>query len=52
MVQQELEEIENQFQKNRDQVISMLLETVMNVHLEVPRVVKQNIKSSVEEWDD
>ena len=30
----------------------MLLNNVMNVGLEVPRVVKQNIVNTVEEWDD
>ena len=30
----------------------MLLNNVMNVGLEVPRVVKQNIQNNVEEWED
>ena len=30
----------------------MLLKTVMNVELEVPRVVKQNFKIAQEEWED
>ena len=39
-VQDELNEIDNQFAQNREQVIGMLLNSVMNVQLEVPRVVK------------
>ena len=30
----------------------MLLKSVMNVELEVPRVVKQNFKIAQEEWED
>ena len=30
----------------------MLLANVMNVELEVPRVVKQNFTIAAEEWDD
>ncbi len=48
----ELDAIDNQFNSNREQVIEMLLTTVMNVELDVPRVVKQNYKVAVEEWDE
>ena len=51
-VQEELDEIENQFISNREGVIDTLLERVMNVELEVPRVVKQNFVIAAEEWDD
>ena len=50
-VQEELDEIDNQFNGNRDQVIDTLLQTIMNVELEVPRVVKQNFVIAAEEWD-
>jgi len=33
-------------------VIDKLLERIMQVELEVPRVVKQNIKKAEEEWSD
>ena len=51
-VTEELEAIDQQFNGNRDQVIDMLLESVMNVELEVPRVVKQNFVIAAEQWDD
>ena len=51
-VQNELEAIDNQFNSNREQVIEMLLKSVMNVELEVPRVVKQNFVIAAEEWED
>ena len=50
-MQEELDEIDNQFNGNRDQVIDTLLQTIMNVELEVPRVVKQNFVIAAEEWD-
>ena len=51
-VRQELMDIETLFNSNREQVIDMLLTSVMNVGLDVPRVVKQNIQNNVEDWDD
>ena len=51
-VQDELNEIEDQFNGNREKVIDMLLGAVMNVTLEVPRVVKQNFTIAAEEWED
>ena len=51
-VKQELMDIETLFNSNREQVIDMLLTSVMNVGLDVPRVVKQNIQNNVEDWDD
>ena len=50
-VQEELDAIDNQFNGNRDQVIDTLLNAVMNVELEVPRVVKQNFVIAAEEWE-
>ena len=50
-VQDELREIEQQFLGNRDGVIEMLLNGVMNVELEVPRVVKQNFVVAQEDWE-
>ena len=50
-VADELAAIEQQFNRNRDEVIEMLLSTVMNVELEVPRVVKQNFVIAAEEWE-
>ena len=47
----ELDAIDNQFNGNRDQVIDTLLQAVMNVELEVPRVVKQNFVIAAEEWE-
>ena len=50
-VNDELDAIDNQFNGNRDQVIDTLLQAVMNVELEVPRVVKQNFVIAAEEWE-
>ena len=50
-VADEINQIETQFNQNREQVIEMLLDSVMNVQLEVPRVVKQNFTIAAEEWE-
>ena len=50
-VQEELNAIDAEFSGNREQVIDMLLQAVMNVELEVPRVVKQNFVVAAEEWE-
>ena len=50
-VQEELDAIDSQFNGNREGVIDTLLQAVMNVELEVPRVVKQNFVVAAEEWD-
>ena len=52
--QAELAEIDRCYDTNKEKVINMLLESVMNVQLDVPRVVKLKIKPAVEdeEWDD
>ena len=47
----EINEIEAQFNQNREGVIEMLLDSVMFVHLDVPRVVKQNFTIAAEEWE-
>ena len=41
------------YSKNKDNVIEMLLQSVMNVQHEVPRVVKMKIRPALEgeEWD-
>ena len=51
-VQEEINEIEAQFANHRDNVIQMLLDSVMTVQLDVPRVVKQNFVVAAEEWGD
>ena len=50
-VQEELDAIDSQFNVNREGVIDTLLQAVMNVELEVPRVVKQNFVIAAEEWE-
>ena len=50
-MQEELNAIDAEFSGNREQVIDMLLQAVMNVELEVPRVVKQNFVVAAEEWE-
>ena len=50
-VQEELDAIDSQFNVNREGVIDTLLQAVMNVELEVPRVVKQNFVVAAEEWE-
>ena len=50
-VQEELDAIDSQFNGNREGVIDTLLQAVMNVELEVPRVVKQNFVVAAEEWE-
>ena len=50
-VQEEINQIESQFNKNKDSVIDMLLTAVMHVQLDVPRVVKVNYVVAAEEWD-
>ena len=50
-VQEELDAIDAQFNGNREGVIDTLLQAVMNVELEVPRVVKQNFVIAAEEWE-
>ena len=50
-VQEELDAIDAQFNGNREGVIDALLQAVMNVELEVPRVVKQNFVIAAEEWE-
>ena len=50
-VQEELDAIDSQFNGNREGVIDTLLQAVMNVELEVPRVVKQNFVIAAEEWE-
>ena len=50
-VTDEINQIDATFNKNREGVIEMLLESVMNVKLEVPRVVKQNFVIAAEEWE-
>ena len=50
-VQEEINQIESQFNKNKDSVIDMLLTGVMHVQLDVPRVVKVNYVVAAEEWD-
>ena len=50
-MQDEINEIESQFNANRDNVIEMLLNSVMTVQLDVPRVVKQNFVVAAEEWE-
>ena len=49
--QEEINQIESQFNKNKDSVIDMLLTAVMHVQLDVPRVVKVNYVVAAEEWD-
>ena len=50
--QQMLQEIDNQYKQNHMQVIDRLLESIMNVHIEVPRTVCQNYKKAQEDWSD
>ena len=50
-IQDELAAIDRQYDNNKDAVIEMLLTSVMNVSLEVPRVVKTNFKPAIEEWE-
>ena len=48
----ELAEINDQYQRNKDHMIDFLLEQVMQVGLEVPRVVKQKLITKEEiEWE-
>ena len=46
----ELAEINDQYNRNKDAMIDHLMEQVMDVGLEVPRVVKQKLISK-EEYD-
>ena len=41
------------YSRNKEDVIKMLLESVLNVQHEVPRVVKMKVRPAVEdeEWD-
>ena len=48
----QLDEIDKLYAKNHMHVIDKLLVSIMNVQIEVPRTVKQNIKPSIEDWDD
>ena len=41
-----LNEIDNQYKQNHMHVIDRLLESIMNVHIEVPRTVCQNYKKA------
>ena len=50
-IQDELAAIDRQYDNNKDAVIEMLLTSVMNVSLEVPRVVKTNFKPAIEAWE-
>ena len=48
----ELAEINDQYQRNKDEMIDFLLEQVMAVQLEVPRVVKQKlIVKQEDDWE-
>ena len=51
-VQTELAQITDQYADNKDEVIGLLLDKVLDVQLEVPRVVRLKIKTAAEEWDD
>ena len=48
----ELEEINQQYNNNKDHMVNFLLEQVMEVQLEVPRVVKQKLIVKGEESED
>jgi hypothetical protein len=40
----EIEEINEAYNVHKDKVIALLLENVMNVHIEVPEVVKSHFE--------
>ena len=48
----ELEEINQQYNNNKDQVVQFLLEQVMQVQLDVPRVVKQKLITKNEDSEE
>ena len=48
----ELEEINQQYNNNKDQMVQFLLEQVMEVQLEVPRVVKQKLITKNEDSEE
>ena len=48
----ELAEINDQYNRHKDEMINFLLEKVMAVQLEVPRVVKQKIiVKNEDDWE-
>ena len=48
----ELEEINQQYNNNKDQMVDFLLTQVMEVQLDVPRVVKQKLIVKGEESEE
>ena len=48
----ELEEINQQYNNNKDAMVDFLLEQVMQVQLDVPRVVKQKLIVKGEDSED
>ena len=51
-IEQELQQISNQYEGNKDEVVELLIRAAMDVKLEIPRVVKMKIKKAVESDDD
>lgn len=50
-IQDEIAQINEQYDANKEQVIERLLESVMKVSLEVPKVVKQKLAVKEESWE-
>ena len=44
---EEIRQIDSDFQNNKDEVIKMLISNVMNVNIEIPKVIKGDFESSM-----
>lgn len=46
------EQLENDFNGNKDAVIEMLIKNVMEVNIEIPRVVRGNFEEEEDKWGE
>ena len=44
---EEIKQIDNDYNNNKDAVIDMLIRNVMNVNVEIPRVIKGDFETSM-----
>ena len=44
---EEIKQIDSDYNNNKDEVIEMLIRNVMNVNIEIPRVIKGDFESSM-----
>ena len=42
--QEEMDKLQKDFQKNKDQVVDLLVKNVLSVNIEIPKVVKGNFE--------